>query len=125
MKTILGFLLAIASLASGCVGVGTRICALHQPGCDFTDHVLTVSQSGTICPTWNVQFAQYNPNGQTTDTYAITSGANQDTIVATLREASDKDLPVHVWYAGEKYVLYAKCNADYPLVIYDAKLEAQ
>jgi len=123
MKTILILGLIATTIASGCFGVGTRICAMHQPGCDFTDHVLTVSQSGTLCPTWNVQFAQYRPTGQTTDTYAVTSGPGQDSIVATLREASDKDLPVHVWYAGEKYLFYAKCNADYPLVIYDAKLE--
>jgi hypothetical protein len=114
----------VIPLASGCIGVGTRVCAMHQAGCDFTDHVLTVSPSGTLCPTWNVQFAQYNPNGQPTDTYAIASGPEQDSIVATLREASDKNLPVHVWYAGEKFVVYLKCHADYPLVIYDARLES-
>ena len=123
MKPIAVALLAVAVLASsGCFGVGTRICAQHQTGCDFTDHVLTVFQSGTVCPTWNVQFAQYNPTGQSTDTYAITPGPDQDRIVATLREASEKNLPVHVWYAGQKYIVYLKCKADYPLVIYDAQL---
>ena len=50
----------MVAASSGCVGVGTRICAKQQEGCDFTDHVLTVFQSGTVCPTWNVRFAQYN-----------------------------------------------------------------
>lgn len=121
MKGALALLVVGIALVSGCVGVGTRVCAQHQPGCDFTDHVLTVSPSGTLCPTWNVRFAQYQPNGQPTDTYAIQEG--RDDIVATLRKASDENLPVHVWYAGEKYVVYLKCKADYPLVIYDAKIE--
>lgn len=113
-------LLALIIGQSGCFGVGTRVCALHQAGCDFTDHVLTVSPSGTFCPTWNVQFAQYNPSGQPTDTYAIQEG--RDDIVATLRQASEQNRPVHVWYAGENFVIYNKCHADYPLVIYQAEL---
>lgn len=84
---------------------------------------MRVWPSGTFCPTWNVQFAFYQPDGQKTDTYAITSGPDQDRIVATLREASQNNTPVHVWYAGQDKVLYLKCKADYPLVIYEASIE--
>ncbi len=114
------FALVTVALLSGCIGVGTRICGKQQVGCDFEDHVLTVFQSGTVCPTWNVQFAQYNPTGQSTDTYGIEVG--RDDIVATLRTASRENQAVHVWYAGSDYVLYNKCKSDYPLVIYEAEI---
>lgn len=124
MKTLIVVLAALAVAAmSGCFGVGTRVCTMDTSGCDFVDHVLTISPSGTVCPTWNVQMAQYNPSGQPTDTYSITTGPDEDRIVETLTQASRENLPVHVWYAGEKYVLYLKCKADYPHVIYDARIE--
>lgn len=116
----LGWLLAAIVITSGCVSVGTRVCGMNQPGCDFTDHVLTTWPNGRLCPTWNVRFAGYQPNGQPTDTYGV---AQDDALVATLRKASDEDKPVHVWYAGENLLLYASCKSDYPLVIYRAEIE--
>lgn len=114
-------LLSLAVLLSvGCVSVGTRVCALHQPGCDFTDHVMTIWPSGPICPTWDVRFSQYNPTGEPTDQYGVTP--SDDSVRATLTEASKENVEVHVWYAGEKYFLYKSCSSDFPLVIYAAEL---
>ncbi len=113
-------LIAALIVGAGCFSVGTRVCALHQAGCDFKDHVLTIWPSGPACPTWDVRFAQYNPSGQPTDTYGVAPG--DDNLMLTLRNASESDREVHVWYAGENYFVYPTCSSDYPLVIYRAEL---
>lgn len=120
MKILLAVLAVLASASPGCIGVGSRVCAEHQAGCDFTDHVLRVFPSGTVCPTWNVQFSFYQPDGQPTDTYGVQYG--NDKVMETLRKASQNNLAVHVWYAGSDYVIYNKCHSDFPLVVYDAQI---
>ncbi|MBI2013723.1 MAG: hypothetical protein HYS87_02775 [Candidatus Colwellbacteria bacterium] len=125
-KVLIGVLIIAgiltAFVSSMTVRVGSRVCGEAEENCYFNDHVLTVWPSGTICPTWNVQFAHYLPAGQPTDTYAITTGPNEQAIVSTLRNASENNQQVKVWYAGEDYALYLKCKADYKFVIYAVQI---
>lgn len=117
MKPII---LAIVALSLvGCIRVGSRVCTIDQAGCDFTDHVMRIYPSGVICATWDVDFAQYNSAGEPTPSYAV--NPHDDNLIQTLKNASENDKPVHVWYAGEQYVLQSTCHADYPLVIYRAE----
>lgn len=104
----------------GCVRVGSRVCTTDQAGCDFTDHVMRIYPSGTLCATWDVDFAQYNSAGEPTPSFAVKP--HDDALIQTLKTASENDRPVHVWYAGEQYVLQSTCSADYALVVYRAEV---
>ncbi len=120
MKVAPIFVLLLLGLTLvGCVRVGSRVCTTETAGCDFTDHVLSIRPSGVICATWDVDMAQYNAAGEPQPSFAVKP--HDDSLIETLKSASENDQPVHVWYAGEQYVLQSTCNADYALVIYRAE----
>ena len=107
----LAVLVAAPLALAGCIG--TQQCADMEEGCDFTDHVLTVKQEGYFCPTWSVQFAQYQPTGQSTNVYGV---VDDQTVVKALRDAAENDYAVRVWYKSAGH--FHQCSSSHPLVVY-------
>lgn len=120
-KTVALAALAVALVLVGCLSrvadVGTLTCAEMQEGCEFQDHVLTVAPSGTVCPTWNVQTAHYDPTGQPDDTY----GVEDYEVAKVLLNASQNDKPAKMWYRGVG-IVHLKCESDHKFIIYRAEL---